>query len=49
MEQKPVPPKPDQHRLRAYLYERRQAGTPPPAPEEIRRALGWGFTPGRSR
>lgn len=49
MDQKPQQQKPDQQRLRAYLYERRQSNLPPPAPEEIRRALGWGFTPDRSR
>lgn len=48
MEQKPQQ-KPDQHRLRAYLYERRQSNQPPPTPSEVRRMLGWELTPGRSR
>lgn len=34
---------PSKYLIRAYLERRSQAGTPPPAPEEIRRQLGWGL------
>ena len=29
--------------VRAYLERRARASVPPPAPEEIRRQLGWGM------
>jgi hypothetical protein len=38
--------KPTKQQLRAYLYERQRATTPPPTPEEIRRQLGWAMVPG---
>lgn len=33
--------RPSQSRLKQYLEERREKGGPPPAPEEVRRQLGW--------
>lgn len=32
---------PTKHSVRAYLKRRSQASKPPPAPDEIRRQLGW--------
>jgi hypothetical protein len=32
---------PTQQQVREYLARRLQERTPPPAPEEIRRQLGW--------
>lgn len=36
---------PSKYLIRAYLERRSRAGTPPPAPAEIRRQLGWGLVP----
>lgn len=33
--------KPSPQQVRDYMQQRREARTPPPAPEEIRRQLGW--------
>lgn len=33
---------PLKHLVRVYLMRRSRDSTPPPAPEEIRRLLGWG-------
>jgi hypothetical protein len=33
---------PLKHLVRVYLMRRSRESTPPPAPEEIRRLLGWG-------
>lgn len=35
--------KPSKEQVRTYTEQRRKAGTPPPAPEEVRRQLGWGL------
>jgi hypothetical protein len=32
---------PSKEQVRAYMIEREHARRPPPAPEEIRRSLGW--------
>jgi hypothetical protein len=34
---------PTKHIVRAYLKRRARDPKPPPAPEEIRRQLGWGL------
>ena len=34
---------PSKHLIRAYLERRSRQVKPPPAPEEIRRQLGWGL------
>lgn len=34
---------PPKQAVRAYLEQRKRAGSPPPTPEEIRRQLGWGL------
>ncbi|WP_107878077.1 hypothetical protein [Pseudoduganella sp. UC29_71] len=34
-------PHPSKEQVRAYMLQRCQAGLPPPAPDEIRRQLGW--------
>lgn len=34
---------PPKHIVRAYLERRARDPKPPPAPEEIRRQLGWGL------
>ena len=34
---------PSKHLVRAYLERRTHEVKPPPAPEEIRRQLGWGM------
>ncbi len=36
---------PTKHQVRAYLERRSRDSKPPPAPEEIRRQLGWGMSP----
>lgn len=36
---------PTKEQVRAYGEQRRFAHTPPPAPDEIRRQLGWGLVP----
>jgi hypothetical protein len=35
---------PPKHLVREYLERRSKASAPPPAPDEIRRQLGWGMT-----
>ena len=35
---------PPKHLVREYLARRSRDPQPPPAPEEIRRQLGWGMT-----
>lgn len=35
--------RPTKEQVRTYTEQRRKAGTPPPAPEEVRRQLGWTF------
>lgn len=35
---------PTKHLVRAYLERRSRDPKPPPAPEEIRRQLGWGMS-----
>ncbi len=37
---------PPKQAVRAYLERRARDPKPPPSPEEIRRQLGWGLTPG---
>jgi hypothetical protein len=34
---------PPKHLVREYLERRVRATQPPPAPEEVRRQLGWGM------
>jgi hypothetical protein len=34
---------PPKQAVRAWLEQRKRAGSPPPTPEEIRRQLGWGM------
>jgi hypothetical protein len=34
---------PPKHLVREYLARRARENRPPPAPEEIRRQLGWGM------
>jgi hypothetical protein len=34
---------PPKQAVRAYMEQRKRAGSPPPTPEEIRRQLGWGM------
>lgn len=34
---------PPKHLVREYLARRARDSAPPPAPEEIRRLLGWGM------
>jgi len=41
--------KPTKEQVRSYMSQRQTATTPPLSPEEIRRQLGWGFVPDRSR
>jgi hypothetical protein len=36
---------PTKEQVRAYMAEREAARRPPPAPEEIRRRLGWRLAP----
>jgi len=36
---------PTKEQVRAYMVARGQAKRPPPAPEEIRRQLGWQLAP----
>lgn len=36
---------PTKEQVRAYMAERELAHRPPPAPEEIRRKLGWRLAP----
>jgi hypothetical protein len=33
--------RPDKEQVRAWMAERQQQSAPPPAPEDIRRQLGW--------
>jgi len=40
---------PTKQQVREYMAQRRTAAQPPQTPEEIRRQLGWGFIPDRSR
>jgi hypothetical protein len=45
---------PSKQQVREYLQRRTRAATPPPAPEEVRRQLGWnllapGFKPNLGR
>ena len=37
---------PPKQLVRAYLERRARDKQPPPSPEEIRRQLGWGLSPG---
>ena len=39
----PQTSKPSNQQVRTWLQQRRQDGTPPPSPEQIRRELGWGL------
>lgn len=34
---------PSKEQVRKFMAERREAKTPPPSPEQIRRELGWGL------
>jgi hypothetical protein len=34
---------PNKEQIREWMQQRQQAKTPPPAPAEVRRALGWGL------
>ncbi|MFL6672628.1 MAG: hypothetical protein ACJ8LG_04955 [Massilia sp.] len=36
---------PTKEQVRAYMASRGRAHRPPPAPEDIRRQLGWGLAP----
>jgi hypothetical protein len=36
---------PTKEQVRAYMASRERAGRPPPAPEDIRRQLGWSLPP----
>lgn len=36
---------PSKEQVRAYMCLRERAHSPPPAPDEIRRQLGWGRAP----
>lgn len=35
---------PSKEQVRQWLTDRRDAKTPPPAPEQVRRELGWDMT-----
>jgi hypothetical protein len=35
--------KPSNQQVRSWMQQRQAERTPPPAPEEIRRMLGWGL------
>lgn len=35
--------KPNHEQVRSWMQQRQADRTPPPAPEEIRRQLGWGL------
>lgn len=39
--------KPTHQQVRQYGQARREAKTPPPAPDEIRRQLGWKMIPSK--
>ncbi|WP_296001928.1 hypothetical protein [Rugamonas sp.] len=42
-------PHPSKEQVRAYMHQREMARRPPPAPDEIRRQLGWYGEAGHSR
>jgi len=42
-------PHPSKEQVRAYMMQRSQAQRPPPAPDEIRKQLGWCWQYGNNR